>query len=322
MLVTEYNQLNEEQTGDGGSQQQIAAAHSKNKLPQGGVSKTASSNKKATIERKGSAGSDDNFSPLYENVINSLERRQREREQQKCTKQQEDKEKSEEEKHSEGVRVNGGSKGANVRDDSIESLSGAEEPDDPASSMSNSTSGPIPAYLLEEARQLRQSKTRLESRKVELEKCNQLLESQLTHFKTYINNSGALDAKTKKRLAKSIVEMERMLDSTPSSSTPSTPMKSNKGAMELLLANSARRSSATANGANHENNSNSDSTSTPLSSTYTPSSSLLHTAADQVNSAVENLVEAYTEPEDNDASDYTSSNAAPDSNGSRYNGMK
>lgn len=310
MLVTEYNQLNEEQT-DGVNQK---TSQSKTKPPQSGVSKSNNSTNKVTVERKSSAGSDDNFSPLYENVINSLERRKREREQQKL-KPQENKENREEKAHSQSVRVNGGSK--NVRDDSIDSLSGADEPDDPPSSMSNSTSGPIPAYLLEEARQLRQSNTRQESRSVELEKCNQLLESQLTHFKTYISNSGALDTKTKKRLAKSIVEMERMLDSTPSSSTPSTPMKSNNAAMELLLA----RKSSTTNGTN-ENNSNSDSTSTPLSSTYTPSSSLLHTAADRVNSAVENLVEAFTEPEDNDASDYSPSNAQPNNNGSRYNGMK
>ena len=272
MLVTEYNDLNDEPTKPNKTTKTTSNGTIKSTTDDS-VGKSAPINKSTTHETKGSS----EFSPLYENVINSLERRQRERFQHEQQQQRNDSPTP-----MNGATSNNNKNGSDSRGDSIDSLDAEDQP--------SSHSGPIPAYLLEEARQLRQSKTRLESRKVELEKCNSLLESQLTQFKQYISNSGALDTKTKKRLAKSIVEMERMLD-TPQNSTPGSPMKPNGG--ELAVPR-PRKSSVT-NGLVDQSEVPSPHTppTNNSSSTYTPSP--LHTAADRVNSAVENLVEAFIE---------------------------
>ncbi|KAI2802251.1 hypothetical protein BLOT_010444 [Blomia tropicalis] len=259
MLVTEYNQLKDEPTTTKTTTTttKITNTTAKKKIEKFSSDETDESRVK-------SDDSTELSSPLYENVKNSLERRQRERinnEQQQQQQQQQ--------------------KNRSINGDGNDQTKIFQE---------SALNGEIPPHLLEEVRRLRENKSRMETRKDEMERCNLLLESQLSQFKQYINNSGALDPKTKARLAQSIVDMERMLDSGTDCSTPASP--TNKSS--TIMGHDWR---PTKNGTD-SSDSNTRSTNSSQRTSTTIQSALLNTAAGRVNNAMEHLVDAITDSGD------------------------
>ena len=294
MLVTEFNQLqNDPSTAPATTSATVGTTSTKNEFrSHQSKFKHSSETKISSTQNQQSTDATNSplttlSSPLYENVINSLERRQRERRELAAKDQN---------TSINGITTTNGNVKSGSRGDSVDSL------DSPPnfSTETETGLGTIPAHLLEEARRLRENKSRLETRKTELEQCNQLLENQLTEFKAYISNSGALDAKTKKRLAKNIVEMEQMLTDSNTSTNTSSP--------------SSPKTATTIN--NNDNNNNNRLISKPdnniirsaieITTSNTSNqyhSNLLAAAADRVNVAVDGLVEAFTVSEEPESTD-------------------
>lgn len=157
----------------------------------------------------------------------------------------------------------------------------------------------IPGHLVKEHRRLKEEKNELEIRRQKLENYNKLLEMQLNQFKQYVNNVDSLDSEVKQKLDQGILETERILQQDKDKLAFFGEMKNRNNVI------SSGPSASTNNPLkgiilNKQNSTKIQQQKFPMlpssqaqSFARTYQQPLLHTAADDVNNAVESLVNAF-----------------------------